>query len=177
MSDFQSISLNINSVELTEFCQKLLQSSSNISRTHDTLLTLESFISIFSQQAHGSREYLAIESTIKPIIEINRQKLLKKNTLDMIAALKQCNVLVLAAIHSSLPKNEFYQIFKTSIAELSDDEIRLLMIWSNNWLKEAKQLAKKISGDFDSIDFKKTGMNIDEFHVVSDIDRVLNPHD
>jgi len=48
------------------------------------------------------------------------------------------------------------------------------MIWSSNWVKEAKQLAEEASGYPDAMDFKTAGISIDEFQAISDIDRVLN---
>ncbi|MCW9012973.1 MAG: hypothetical protein OQL06_04255 [Gammaproteobacteria bacterium] len=177
MTDSPSINIKIDSAELEKFCQKLLKRSRDITKTHDALITLESFIAIFGQASHGTREYQAIESTIKAITEISRQQLLEKNTRDLIRALKQCNVVALAAVHTPLSRNGFYQILQTAIAELSDDDIRLVMVWSANWLKEARQLAEEASGYPDAMDFKKAGISIEEFHAMSDIDRVLNPKD
>lgn len=175
MTDSQSIKININASNLEEFCHKLLKRSRDISKTHDALITLESFISVFGRASHGTKEYLLIESTIKSITEISRQKLLDKSTVDLIAALKQCNVMALASVHTPLSRNGFYQILQTSVAELSDDDIRLLMIWSANWVKEARHLAEEASGYPDAMDFKKASISIDEFHAMSDVDRVLNP--
>jgi hypothetical protein len=177
VTDSKSINITINSSELDGFCQKILKRSRDINKTHDALITLESFISLFGRSSHGTEEYNLIESTIKSVTEISRLQLLEKNTHDLISALKQCNVVVLAAIHTPLSRNGFYQILQTAIAELSDDDIRLLMIWSSNWIKEATQLAGQASGYPDALNFKEAGISIEEYQAMSDIDRVLNSKD
>ena len=175
MTDSTSITINISCSDLENFCQKLIKRSRDITKTHDALITLESFISLFGSASHGTKEYQLIESTIKAITETTRQAVLEKNTHELIKALKQCNANALANIHTPLSRNGFYQILQVSIAELSDDDIRLAMIWSENWLKEAKQLAEQASGYPDALDFKKADISIKEFQAISDIDRVLNP--
>jgi len=174
MNDSKSITINISSSELEDFCQELLKRSRDITKTHDALITLESFISLFGRASHGTKEYQVIESTIKAITENSQKAVLKKNTFELIKALKQCNADALAKIHTPLSRNGFYQILQVSIGELSDDDIRLLMIWSDNWLKEVKQLAQEASAYPNAMDFKKAGISIEEFQAVSDIDRVLN---
>lgn len=174
MTDSQSITITINSSELEKFCQKLINRSRNTAQTHEALITLETFISLFGRASHGTKEYQIIESTINSITEISRAKLLEENTHDLICALKQCNVIKLASVHTPLSRNGFYLILKTAIAELSDTDIQLVMVWSANWLKEAKQLAEEASGYPDAMDFKKSGVSIEEFQAISDIDRVLN---
>ena len=174
MNDLQPITISISAGDLQNFCNKLLKRSRDITKTHDALVTLESFISIFGQASHGTKEYQLIESTIKAITETSRELLLEKNTQDLIKSLKQCNITSLANIHTPLSRNGFYQILQTAISELTDDDIRLVMIWSGNWVKEAKQLAEEASGYPDALDFKKAGISIEEFQAMSDIDRVLN---
>jgi len=174
MNELLPIKLSISSADLESFCQKLLKRSRDITKTHDALVTLESFISIFGQASHGTKEYELIETTIKAITENSRKLLLEKNTRDLITSLKQCNITSLANIHTPLSRNGFYQILQTAISELTDDDIRLVMIWSGNWLKEARQLAEEASGYPDAMDFKKAGISIEEFQAMSDIDRVLN---
>jgi len=176
MNELQSIKLSVSSADLESFCQKLLKRSRDITKTHDALVTLESFISIFGQASHGTKEYELIETTIKAITENSRELLLEKNTQDLIKSLKQCNITSLANIHTPLSRNGFYQILQTAISDLTDDDIRLVMIWSGNWVKEARQLAEEASGYPDAMDFKKAGISIEEFQAMSDIDRVLNTH-
>ncbi len=175
MSNKNSINIRISADELQGFCQKLLKRSRDISKTHDALMTLESFISIFGHPSQGTEEYQIIENTIHKITEYSREKLLKKYTLDLIAALKQCNASAIAAIHTPLPRNDFYQILQTAIEALSDDDIRLVMIWSANWIEEATRLAQEASDDSDDMDFNKADIPIEEFQAISDISRVLNP--
>jgi len=174
MNDLQPIKLSISSTDLDIFCNQLLKRSRDITKTHDALVTLESFISIFSQDSHATNEYQLIESTIKKITEKSRNLLLEKNTQDLVKSLQQCNVASLTNIHTPLSRNGFYQILQIAISKLTDDDIRLLMIWSENWVKEAKQLAEDASGYPDAMDFKKAGISIEEFHAMNDINRVLN---
>lgn len=175
MTDSLAINIQIDSADLESFCQKVLKRSRDITKTHDALITLESFISVFGQACHGTKEYQLVESTIKAITETSRLAVLEKNTHELIKALKQCNANALARIHTPLSRNGFYQILQVAIAQLTDDDIRLVMIWSENWLKEARQLAEEASGYPDALDFKKADISIEEFQAISDIDRVLNP--
>lgn len=174
MNKLQPIKIPVNATDLQSFCNKLLKRSRDITKTHDALITLESFIAVFAQASHGTKEYALIESTIKKITEKSRELVLEKNTKDLINALKQCNVSTLANIHTPLSRNGFYKILQTAITQLTDDDIRLIMIWSENWVKEAKQLAEEASGYPDAMDFKTAGISIEEFQAMSDINRVLN---
>ena len=175
MTDNQTINISINAEDLENFCQKILKRSRDITKTHDALITLESFISVFGRSSHGTKEYKIIENTIKNITDFSRQKLLEKNTTNLIEALKLCNAKSLASIHTPLSRNGFYQILQSAIEKLTDDDIRLVMLWSGNWVKEASELAQKASGYPDAMDFKKADISIEEFQAISDIDRVLNP--
>ena len=176
MSQSASINIKLQADELEKFCEKLLKRSRDINKTHDALITLESFISLFARASHGTREYEIIESRIKAITENSRRLLLEKNTEDLIIALKQCDAKALARIHTPLSRNGFYQILQTAIEQLADEDIAVLMIWSENWLKEARKLAQDASDYPDAMNFKKAGINIEEFQAMSDIDRVINSH-
>lgn len=175
MTNSQSLSLSINSSDLESFCNKLLADSRNIAKTHDALMTLSSFISAFGRPAQGTDSYLLIESTIKSITEKSHQQLLEKCRADLLLALKQCNIVGLTVVHTSVSRNGFYQIFQTVISELTDDDIRLLMVWSANWVKEAKQLLEAAGGFSDAMAFNKAGISKEQFDAMTDIDRVLNP--
>jgi len=174
MTNKSSISININAEDLEEFCQKILQRSRDINKTHDALITLESFISVFARASHGTNEYKTIESTIHKITDFSRQELLKKNTIDLIDALKSCNAKLLASIHTPLSRNGFYQILQSALQSINDDDIRLVMLWSANWIKEATELAQQASDYPDAPDFNKAEISIEEFQAITDIDRVLN---
>jgi len=175
MSNNTSINITVDADKLKEFCQQLLKRSRDINKTHDALITLETFISVFARPSHGTAEYKIIEDTINKITEFSRQELLKKSTSELINALKLCDAKSITSIHTPLSRNGFYQILQTSIENLTDDDIRLVMLWSGNWLKEATEMAEEASGYPDSMDFKKAGIRIEEFQAISDIDRVLNP--
>jgi len=175
MTDKKSINISIDADDLESFCQALLKRSRDTTKTHDALITLESFISVFARPCHGTKEYQLIEATIKKITEFSRQELLKQNSLDLVEALKLCNAGTIASIHTPLSRNGFYQILQTAIEKLTDDDIRLVMLWSANWIKEATEMAQKASGYPDAMDFKKAEISIEEFQAINDIDRVLNP--
>ena len=169
-----SIDISVDVKSLEDFCKKLLKRSRDINKTHDALITLESFITLFSQKHHGTKEYQLIENTLKSITENSRQLLLEKNTQVLISTLKQCDAKALAAVHTPLSRNGFYQILQVAIEQLSDEEISLLMIWTANWVKEARQLAEAASEYPDAMDFKKANISFEEYQALSDIDRVLN---
>ncbi|MCW8933975.1 MAG: hypothetical protein OQK98_04565 [Gammaproteobacteria bacterium] len=175
MSTKTSINITLDADKLKDFCQQLLKRSRDISKTHDALITLETFISVFARPAHGTVEYKIIEDTINEITEISRQQLLKKSTTDLISALRLCDAKSITSIHTPLSRNGFYQILQTSIEKLSDDDIRLVMLWSDNWVKEAAEMAEEASAYPDSMNFNNAGITIEEFQAISDIDRVLNP--
>lgn len=174
MTDSHSINIKISTTELQDFCNLILKRSRDITKTHDALITLESFISIFARPAHGTVEYAAIEASIKEITEASRKRLLEKYTQELINSLKRCNISGLTLVHTPLSRNGFYQILQQAIQQLSDDDIRLVMLWSENWLNEAKERGQKASGYPDAMNFKKAGISIEEFQAMSDIDRVLN---
>jgi len=174
MPDSKSINIAIDSSELDKFCHKLLDRSHDIAKTHDALVTLETFISLFARPAHGTTEYNEIESVLHVVTDESRKKLLEKNTIELIAGLRQCDVVRIASIHTPLSRNGFYEILKVAIGKLSDDEIRLLMAWTQNWVKEVTSLAQEASGYPDAMDFNKSGLSIEEFQAMSDIDRVIN---
>jgi len=113
MNNQQSIKISVNATDLEGFCNKLLKRSRDITKTHDALITLESFIAVFAQASHGTKEYELIESTIKKITEKSRELVLEKNTKDLINALKQCNVTSLANIHTPLSRNGSNKKFQT----------------------------------------------------------------
>ena len=175
MSNNRSLNIAVDADKLKEFCQQLLKRSRDINKTHDALITLETFISVFGRPAHGTDEYKAIEEAINEITEYSREELLKKSTTDLISALKLCDAKSITSIHTPLSRNGFYQILQTSIENLSDDDIRLVMLWSGNWVKEATEMAQEASAYPDSLDLRKAGISIEEFQAISDIDRVLNP--
>ena len=175
MNDSPTLTIKLSAAELDKFCDKLIKRSRDITKTHDAMVTLESFIQLFSRDSHGSDAYRAIETTIKEKTDSTREQLLKKNTENLIRALKQCDVGTLTAVHTPLSRNGFYQILQTAIGALTDDEIRLLMVWSENWTREARKLAEEASNYPDAMDFNKAGISVEEYHAMCDIDRVLNP--
>ncbi|VAW62842.1 hypothetical protein MNBD_GAMMA11-1722 [hydrothermal vent metagenome] len=175
MTNHRSIDLTINTAELEKFCQTQLSLSQNTGLTYNALMTLTSFIACFAQDQQATDHYRAVESTLRTITDKCRQALLQSNSKALLRALRQCNITALAAVHTSSPGSDFYKILQTTIAELDDDEIRLVMLWSENEVKEAKELADKAGDTLDTMDFIAAGIRAEEFYAISDIDRMLNP--
>ncbi len=175
MNQANTITLSITPDELERFCQKLLGRSRDITKTHDALVTLESFIAMFGRDSQGTAARQSIDQSLQKITEQSRQGVLEKSTQELEQAIRHCNVQAVANVHTPLSRNGFYEILKLVIADLCDDEIRLLMVWSGNWVKEARQIAQQASEYPDAPDFKKAGIRLEEFQAMSDIDRVLNP--
>ncbi len=179
MPDSTPFNITISASELQKFYQDQLNQSHDIHKTHHALITLSSFIStfgaIFGPTTQDAEAYQEIVSAIKAVTDQSQQMLLQKNAEELALALRQCNIGTLTAVHTSLRRHNFYSVLQTAITELSDDDIRLVMIWSDNWIKEAKEMAAEASETPDTMDFFRADIKIEEFHAISDIDRVLNP--
>lgn len=168
-----NIQLDINSTELDRFCQKLIKRSRDITKTHDSLITLETFIANFSGTSKGSEDYLAIETLIKSYTEQTRQQLLEKKTHELIQALKLHDLEQLTAIHTPLSRNGFYSILTQACQALTIDEIHQADNWCIHWLNNAKQKAEQASGYPDALDFKAAGIRIEDYQAMLDTARVL----
>lgn len=49
------VNLPVDIDGLNKFCNKLINRSHDIAKTHDALVTLESFIVLFGKSAHGTK--------------------------------------------------------------------------------------------------------------------------
>ena len=175
MSDSTPFNITISASELQNFYQDQLNQSQDIHKTHHALITLSSFISTFGLAAQDIESYQEIVSAIKAVIDKSQQMLLEKSTEELVTALRQCNIAALTAVHTSLRGHDFYTVLEAAITELSDDDIRLVMIWSDNWVKEAKEMATEASETPDTMDFSSADIKVEEYHAISNIDRVFNP--
>ena len=63
------INLVVDTENLQRFCQKLIKRSRDIAKTHDALVTLESFITLFGKAAQGTKEYQQLELMIQSFTE------------------------------------------------------------------------------------------------------------
>ncbi len=176
MTSSAKIVLSVESDKLDSFCNKLIKRSRNIAKTHDALITLETFITLFGQAAHGTNEYKTIETLIKSYTEHTRQQLMAQETRKLISALKHCAPEELATIHTPLSRNGFYEILQVAVIELTAEEIRHARSWASNWITDAKHKAEQASGYPDAMDFKSADISIEEFQAMSDVSRFLKSH-
>ncbi|MDH5393396.1 MAG: hypothetical protein OEY11_09445 [Gammaproteobacteria bacterium] len=154
--------VTIKAEQLERFCQQLMADSRDVVSAHAALSGLERFISVHRQHDAGSAEYTSVVSCLRSAIALSQQQVLDKNTADLLVAFRQCNILALTAVHAMNSENDFLQSLTNVIAQLSDDEIRLVMLWSENWMKEARQLA-------DTSELNKQQLNS-----MSVVDRLFN---
>lgn len=176
MTSSAKIVLSVESDKLDSFCNKLIKRSRNIAKTHDALITLETFITLFGQAAHGTNEYKAIEALIKSYTEHTRQQLMAQETRRLISALQHCSPEELANIHTPLSRNGFYEILQIAVTELTHDEFNHAHSWSSNWVTDAKLKAEQASGYPDAMDFKSAGISIEEFQAMNDVNRFIESY-
>lgn len=174
MPNSESLSLKITAKELQTFCEKLLQRSRDSAKTHDALVTLETFIKRYAIDSQATELYQLIETVLAQQTQISREWVLQENTRDLAHALKQCDFPGITAVHTPLSRNGFYEILKQVIAELTDEELAVLMAWTGQWVREARQQAQQASGYPDAMDFNQAGISITQYHAMNDIHRVLN---
>ena len=172
--DILKISLSVSTDELEKFCNKLIKRSRDISKTHDSLSTIEAFIAVFGKAAHGSNEYYAIEHIIKKASEETRQKLLEEKSIALINALKKQDIVVITKIYTPLSRSGFTQILEIASGQFNQGEIANLQLWSADWVSTMKKKAEQASGYPDALDFKKAGINIEEYHAICDVNNFLN---
>jgi len=177
MPDTTRFNISISTSELQKFYQDQLDQSRDIHKTHHALITLSAFISTFGLAAQDAESYQEIVSTITSVTDKSRQMQRQKSAEELVVALRQCNTGALTAVHTSLRGHDFYSVLQTAITELSDDDIRLVMIWSDNWVKEAKEMATEASENPDIMNFSRADIKTEEFQAISDIDRIFNPQD
>lgn len=165
--------LKIEMSQLDKFCHQLLARSRDIVKTHESLITLETFIKVFSSAQQGSEGYIAIEALLNRYTEQTRQQLLQQKTLELAQALHSNNIQAVADIHTPLSRNGFYQILQDVAAALSTDEIRRIYDWVGAWTVTAKQSADQQSKYPDAPDFHAAGIALEEYLAMVDVDRYL----
>jgi len=174
-NDFNKpLSLSIDPKQLERFCQQLLKRSRNTAKTHDALVTLETFLVRFGQAQVGSKAYQEIEDLINSYTEQTRELLLKEKTDELISALKACDATAIAAIHEPLSRNGFYQILQTAAVSQLEVERQKTKTWASNWLSDAKYRAEQASGYPDAMDFKKANICIKEYQAMLDVERYFS---
>ena len=156
--------LEMTSSEFNIFCEKQIKSSASSIQVCHVLTVIESFVTACVKNEDDKEDYEINKTQLKSLLESSREKMLEKNSRYLSVALKQCNASFLAMLHSSVERKVFYQLLQNVLPELNDDDIRLLMVWTANWVKEAEQLSQ----DNDEV------VEADEYRVMMDLDRVLN---
>ena len=87
ITEKKMLNINIEYSQLDKFCRQLITRSRDIAKTHDALITLETFITNFGRSQQGSESYNAVESLIKTFTEQTRQTLLEQKTTELLHAL------------------------------------------------------------------------------------------
>ena len=169
----QKITLSVSTVELEKFCNKLLKRSRDISKTHEGLSTLEAFFTVFGKAEHGTSEYFAVEGILKSFSEITRQQLLDERTGQLSDALKEQDINKISSIYIPLSRSGFFSILETAVNRMTQEEIMTLTPWVLAWTNDAKRQAEQASGYPDALDFKKAGINIEEYQTMVDINHYL----
>jgi len=149
--------LNIKVSEFDDVCDQICSQSRTPLQSYLSLNAIKELLLMADPET-------APEHRINALISEKRTQLIDSNVPYLLTALKQCNSAFIAVIHNLLERNDFYQVLQTILPELSDDDIRLLMVWAANWVKEATQLLKE-------------GQQLDqqEYLAMRDLDKVLNP--
>jgi hypothetical protein len=165
--------LDIEAQQLEKFCNQLLTRSRDIVKTHESLITLETFIKVFGAGQQGSDGYIAIETLIGRITELTRQQLLQQKTVELLVAIRSKNVPAVTALHTPLSRNGFYLILQAVAAGLLPGEIQVLQDWAKNWTADAKQKADQASKFPDAPDFRAAGVALEEYLGMMDVCRYL----
>jgi hypothetical protein len=167
------LNIEIAPEKLEAFCQQLLARSRDITKTHDALVTLDTFIKVFSGKQQGSAGCNAVEAVLVRMTEASRQQLLQQKTRELLQAMQQQNVAAVTAIHTPMSRNGFYQILQIATAQLSAEELHPVRDWAVAWTAAAKHKADKLSQYPDAPDFKAAGIMLEEFMAMQDIGRYL----
>jgi site-specific recombinase XerD len=165
--------LDIEYQQLERFCQQLLTRSRDAVKTHESLITLQTFIRFFAASQDGSEQYAAIEALLNQFTEQTRQALLQQKAAELLLALHHQDVLAVTAIHTPLSRNGFYQILQSVIAKLLRAEIQVLYAWANAWTTDAKRRADDLSEFPDAPDFRAAGIDMAEYLAMVDVSRYL----
>ena len=177
MSEKQILNINIEYSQLDKFCRQLIARSRDIAKTHDALITLETFITNFGRSKQGSESYNAIESLIKTFTEETRQALLDQKTAELLQALKNQNENAVAAIHTPLSRNGFYLILQAAASQLTSDEMLTTKKWTSEWTRQAKAKADELSAYPDAPDFTAADIPLPVYLAMLDVYRYIGQGD
>lgn len=162
--------LSFSPRQLTQYCEQLAQRSIDIRHNHQSLLDLKTFIEQFSDEASS----LLSQSSFHNILESLSNQVELQNIKDLTQALQQCDLTRLVFLHRAVNRKTFYHILEKTIALLTDDEIRLVMVWTSNWMAESTNLLEQHSHDITHPAFDKAGIVKADYEAMAAIDMVLN---
>ena len=174
MTKSSTLTFTVKDIELEKFCDKLIKRSRDIAKTHDALITLETFICLFAKEAHGTNEYNDIETLIKNYTEQTRNALMQQESEKLLVGLQHQQVSAISQIHTPMSRNGFYLILQTACNQLSTAQRLDITGWATDWVTQAKQKAEHASGYPEAYDFKKAGISIEEFQAMNDVCHYLN---
>ena len=174
ITEKKMLNINIEYSQLDKFCRQLITRSRDIAKTHDALITLETFITNFGRSQQGSESYNAVESLIKTFTEQTRQTLLEQKTTELLHALYKQDIDAIAAIHTPLSRNGFYLILQAAAAQFTPDEMLATKYWVSEWTQQTKQKADQLSQYPDAPDFKAAGITLKDYLAMADVNRYLD---
>jgi len=169
----EKISLSVSVNELEKFCSKLIKRSRDITKTHDSLSTLEAFLTVFGKSEHGSNEYRVVEEVLKSFSEKTRQQLLDEKNKLLLNGLKKCSVGLITDVHVPLSRSGFHQVLEIAVSRLTQQELTKLVSWTNDWVNEARKRAEQASDYPDALDFKKADIKLEEYQAMFDMNNFL----
>ena len=164
------IQLAIDSDKLNSFCDQLIRRSRDREKTHDSLVTLEAFITRFCQDSQGSSEFQQAIAVIRRHSDKTREQLLSEKAERLITALRSLDKAAITDIYLPLSRNGFQEILQYAEPGLST------LFRSHEWLSYSKHKAETASEYPDAPDFRKAGISMEEYRAMEDVDRFLYRH-
>ena len=170
------IQLAIDSDKLNSFCDQLIRRSRDREKTHDSLVTLEAFITRFCQDSQGSSEFQQAIAVIRRHSDKTREQLLSEKAERLITALRSLDKAAITDIYLPLSRNGFQEILQSIVPRFSELELSIIAQWSHEWLSYSKHKAETASEYPDAPDFRKAGISMEEYRAMEDVDRFLYRH-
>ena len=167
------VTVTICEEEIQQFCKQLIQRSRDITKTHESLITIEALLGCMSHSADSPKAYESIMSTVKQYSKETRAVLMQQYADNLASALQRRDEKLIREVYVRLSRNGFYQILQQVVDELSEEQSLTANSWCLKWLTAAKRDAEKASGFPDAYDFKKAGVDLELYYALDDISRYL----
>lgn len=169
-----SINFSVDNNQLDTFCEQLVRRSRNLEKTHDSLATLQAFINRFSKDSQGSEDFQQVMNILNRHCDQSRQQLLSEKADLLVDALRRLSVSAVSDIYLPLSRNGFYEILQNISARLSPLELSIIADWSRQWLSYNKHKALGASRYPDAIDFSGTGISLQEYQAMTDLEHFMS---